>query len=156
MSTSRHFTHPGSLGEHIQATNFHSSCVLHLHSLSLFFLEGRTSCMFEEFLKDPEVLPYSPLETSSSYQQATGRISNTKGTTPSMLVRVMSDRQGMVTRSEPIIAYTSATTEPDRPETGTRFTRPRANSPSLLTLHGSMFIHRELQCAVGTRTRALL
>ena len=36
MSTSRHFTHPGSLGEHIQATNFHSSCVLHLHSLSLF------------------------------------------------------------------------------------------------------------------------
>ena len=118
MSTSRHFTHPGSLGEHIQATNFHSSCVLHLHSES-FFLEGRTSCtcaLFEEFLKDPEVLPYSPLETSSSYQQATGRISNTKGTTPSMLVRVVADRQGMVTRSEPIIAYTSATTEPDRPE----------------------------------------
>ena len=70
--------------------------------------------MFEEFLKDPEVLPYSPLETSSSYQQATGRISNTKGTTPSMLVRVVADRQGMVTRSEPIIAYTSATTEPSR------------------------------------------
>ena len=67
----RQFTHPGSLGEHIPATNFSSSKAYFISILWELF-EGRTSCMFEV----PEgswCPPVRPLETSSSYQQATGR-----------------------------------------------------------------------------------
>ena len=153
----RQFTHPGSLGEHIPATNFSSSKAYFISILWELF-EGRTSCMFEV----PEgswCPPVRPLETSSSYQQATGRSFKHQGFWPKRACPSRSKPSGNSPHEvNRLWRWMPTTTEPE--SSWVRIELHEASSRQSVSddSPGMVLIHHQHTCTVktGNRTPGLL